>query len=87
MDFDYTIHLPIRESYKLKYDGLNVYDGKTIKRHPRFRCMKTERDTDLNIYISCKLMSIPTYTKILKDYLKKDLVFMIITFLIMMDKI
>ena len=69
MDFDYPIHLPIRESYKLK-DGLNVYDGKTIKRHPRFRCMKTERDTDLNIYISCKLMSIPTYTKILKDYLK-----------------
>ena len=70
MDCDYLMDLPFKESYKLKYDGLNVYDGKTIKRHPRLRCLKTERDTNLNIYISCKLMSIPTYSKILKDYLK-----------------
>ena len=40
------------------------------KRYPRLRCLKTERDTNLNIYISSKLMSIPTYTKILKDYFK-----------------
>ena len=40
------------------------------KRHPRLRCLKTERDTNLNIYISSKLMSIPTYTKILKGYFK-----------------
>ena len=65
MDCDYLMDLPFIESYKL-----NAYDGKTIKRHPRLRCLKTERDTNLNIYISCKLMSIPTYTKILKDYLK-----------------
>lgn len=69
-DFGYPIHFTIRESYKLKCDELNAYDGKTIKRYPRLRCMKTERDTDLNIYISSKLMSIPVYTKILKDYSK-----------------
>ena len=65
MDCDYLMDLPFKESYKL-----NAYDGKTIKRHPRLRCLKTERDTDLNIYISSKLMSIPVYTKILKDYSK-----------------
>ena len=65
MDCDYLMDLSFKESYKL-----NAYDGKTIKRHPRLRCLKTERDTNLNIYISCKLMSIPTYTKILKDYSK-----------------
>ena len=50
MDCDYLMDLPFKESYKL-----NAYDGKTIKRHPRLRCLKTERDTDLNIYISSKL--------------------------------
>ena len=57
MDCDYLMDLPFKESYKL-----NAYDGKTIKRHPRFRCMKTERDTDLNIYTSSILVSIPTMT-------------------------
>ena len=38
------------------------------KRYPRLRCLKTERDTNLNIYISSKLMSIPTYT----EYLNLD---------------
>lgn len=49
--------LSFKESYKL-----NAYDGKTIKRHPRLRCLKTERDTDLNIYTSSILVSIPTMT-------------------------
>ena len=35
MDCDYLMDLPFKESYKL-----NAYDGKTIKRHPRFRCLK-----------------------------------------------
>ena len=62
MDCDYLMDLPFKESYKL-----NVF---VKKRYPRLRCLKTERDTNLNIYISSKLMSIPTYTKILKDYFK-----------------
>ena len=65
MDCDYLMDLSFKESYKL-----NAYDGKTIKRYPRLRCLKTERDTNLNIYISSKLMSIPVYTKILIDYFK-----------------
>ena len=64
MDCDYLMDLPFKESYKS-----NAYDLK-IKRHPRLRCLKTERDTNLNIYISSKLMSIPVYTKILIDYFK-----------------
>ena len=57
MDCDYLMDLSFKESYKL-----NAYDGKTIKRHPRLRCLKTERDTDLNIYTSSILVSIPTIT-------------------------